>query len=290
MGTQPTSPLAAAGTPQVRASIARAAAATGNDFDFLLAQARIESSLDPSARAGTSSATGLYQFTGSTWLRMVDRHGSEHGLGWAGSAIESGAIRDPAVRAQVMALRLDPDASALMAGELTSENRAGLTAALGRVPDNAELYLAHFLGLDGATRFLSAMGADPSQSAAALLPKAAAANRPVFYDGAGNPRSLAGVMGLLRGKLAAAMDGAGNVPAGAWVEYPTVAAAPAQTPVFTGGPIAQEFHAAAAQAPVHAAGASMADTLRATFGAGEAGGAMPAQVSAAYARLAALGL
>lgn len=289
MGTEPTVPLASVGTPQVRASIARAAAATGNDFDFLLAQARLESSLNPSARAGTSSASGLYQFTGNTWLRMVDRHGSQHGLGWADAAIESGAIRDPATRAQVMALRFDPDASALMAGELTTENRAGLTAALGRSPDNAELYLAHFLGLDGATKFLSAMTADPTQSAAALLPKAAGANRAVFYDGSGNARSLGGVMDLLRGKLASAM---GDAPANAWVEYQSAAAAPATGPAFAGGPIAQAFHAAAAQAPAAARRVSMADTLRSAFGGSGSGdgGAMPAQVSAAYARLSALGL
>ena len=43
----------------VRAAIARASAATGVDFNYLLAQAKIESALDPTARAGTSSAAGL---------------------------------------------------------------------------------------------------------------------------------------------------------------------------------------------------------------------------------------
>ena len=44
---------------QVRASIARAAQSTGVDFNYLLAQAKLESSLDPSARASTSSAAAL---------------------------------------------------------------------------------------------------------------------------------------------------------------------------------------------------------------------------------------
>ena len=45
-----------------------------------------------------------------------------------------------------MALRFDPAASARMAAELANDNRAELETALGRTPDSAELYLAHFLG------------------------------------------------------------------------------------------------------------------------------------------------
>ena len=76
-----------------------------------------------------------------------------------------------------------PAASALMAAELANDNRASLTATLGREPDAAELYVAHFLGAEGAGRFLTALAADPGQSAAALLPKPAAANRTVFFVG-----------------------------------------------------------------------------------------------------------
>ena len=46
----------------MQASIARASTATGVDFDYLLAQAKIESGLDADAKARTSSASGLYQF------------------------------------------------------------------------------------------------------------------------------------------------------------------------------------------------------------------------------------
>ena len=82
----------------VRGAIANASAATGVDFGYLLGQARMESSLDPSARAGSSSAAGLFQFTSGTWLSMLRRHGAENGLGWASDAIASGRISDPAVR------------------------------------------------------------------------------------------------------------------------------------------------------------------------------------------------
>jgi len=270
----------------VRAAIARAARATGVDFNYLLAQAKIESSLDPAARAPTSSAAGLYQFTRSTWIDTLDRHGADHGLGWADAAIEGGGLKDPATRAQVMALRNDPDASALMAAELASDNRDALSAQLGRDPDAAELYLAHFLGIGGASRFLSALAADPAQSAAALLPQAAGANRAIFYDG-GAPRSVSGVMEVLRAKVSAAMEGGtglpppeGQAPA-QWAAagWPPLGGAPASGGTFAGGAPAQSRP-------------SMADTLRATFALGSAAGeaSAPAHVRGAYAALRKFGL
>lgn len=264
---------------QVRAAIVRAAETTGVDFDYLLAQAKIESSLDPAARAPTSSAAGLYQFTGGTWLATLDRHGTKHGMGWAEAAITGGRVSDPGLRAQIMALRFDPSASALMAAELANDNRAELQTTLGRTPDPAELYLAHFLGAEGARNFLSALSADPAQSAAGLMPKAAAANRTIFFDG-GAPRSLGGVMDLIRGKVASAMEGGSFTPSFANTYTPP----PPQT--LAGGPLAHEFHAAA-HAPA-APRLSMAETLRTTFGTSAA--ATPAGVRSAYGKLAAFGL
>ncbi|WP_231739363.1 lytic transglycosylase domain-containing protein [Novosphingobium sp. FSW06-99] len=263
----------------VQTAIARAAAATGVDFTYLLAQARLESGLDPQARARTSSARGLYQFTGSTWLSTLDRHGADLGLAGA-------SAHDPATRAQLLALRQDPQASALMAGELANDNRTALNAVLGRDPDNAELYLAHFLGPDAAGRFLSALSNDPDQSAAALVPKAAAANRAIFFAGA-SPRSVGQVMDLLRNRLdAASAEGFGTATPGVMPPMATLAAGPvAATP--TGGPIAREFAAAADAMPAPAQ-ASMADTLMSAFGQGEGG--VTANVRQAYGRIRALGL
>ncbi len=76
----------------ITAAISRAAQATGTGFDYLFAQAQLESGLNPSARADTSSAAGLYQFTQGTWLSTLERHGAEHGLDWVGGAIEGGRI------------------------------------------------------------------------------------------------------------------------------------------------------------------------------------------------------
>lgn len=281
------------GEAQVRAAIARAAGATGVDFDFLLAQARIESNLKPQAKAATSSATGLYQFTNSTWLSTLSRHGEKHGMPWAVSA-----ATDPAMRAQAMALRLDPQVSALMAGELANDNRAALTAALGHAPDASELYLAHFLGSAGASKFLGALATDPAQSAAGLMPSAATANRAIFYAPGGAARSVSEVMGVIRAKVESAMAGGdasgfdyASPFAPDWAATSVSSPGPSPLPANY-GPIAREFHAQAAAAPLpSAARPSMAETLRDAFALNtSAGASVPGHVRTAYARLSAMGL
>jgi hypothetical protein len=183
---------------QAQAAIARAARATGVDFSYLLAQARIESGMNPRAEARTSSATGLFQFIDQTWLATLDRHGERLGLGHVAQAIETtggqARVSDPGARAAILDLRYDPEVASLMAGALAGDNRTALLPVLGREPDAPELYLAHFLGADGAGRFLTALGQDPDGSAAALLPAPARANRAIFYHQSGAPRSLAQVM------------------------------------------------------------------------------------------------
>jgi len=271
------------GSP-VRAAIAQAAQATGVDFDYLLAQARLESSLDPSARADTSSAAGLYQFTSGTWVDTLGRHAAEHGMGWVSDAIASGGLSDPSTRAQVMGLRYDPQVSALMAAELASDNRDGLTTQLGRAPDASELYLAHFLGAAGAGQFLSALSENPDQSAAVVLPKAAAANRAIFFAGAA-PRSVGAVMDLLRARVSGAMEGGVDRAGDVRLAYEPVAQQGYLPP--PPGPIAQEFHAVSREMPAGPV-RSMAETLQSAFGASS--GAAPAHVRDAYAKLARFGL
>lgn len=290
----PIAPAATSGAgANVRSAIAGAAQATGTDFAYLMAQAKLESSLDPSARSSTSSASGLYQFTSQTWLRTLDKHGAEHGLGWASDMIRSGAVRDPAARAQLLALRFDPQIAATMAGELAGDNSEYLNGVLGRQPDHAELYLAHFFGAEGAGRFLTALGSDPTQRAAALLPAAAGANRSTFYDRAGSPRSVGEVMNLIRGRMAGAAEGASGDEALQWAASMgvTPTAAAAQVPQFSGGPVAQEFQRTAASTgnPMPGPASSMADTLRQAFALND-GGSAPAHVRQAYGRLSALGL
>ena len=198
------------GRDRVTAAIQLASARTGVRFDYLLSQARIESSLNPNARARTSSATGLFQFIEQTWLGMVKQHGAAHGLGWAADAIQRGRnghyyVADPAMRAQILDLRRQPEASSAMAAEFASENGRYLESRLGRPAEPVDLYLAHFLGAGGAARFLRAHDNNPGAAAAAMLPAAARANRAVFYNRDGSARSFAEI----RAHFAERMGGAG---------------------------------------------------------------------------------
>jgi hypothetical protein len=299
----------------VRAQIERASARTGVNFDYLLGQASIESSLDPSARASTSSASGLFQFISSTWLNTVQKHGSKHGLDWAASQIEQTpkgpVVRDPAARQQILSMRFDPQVASLMAGEFASDNRETLHAALGRAPTDTDLYLAHFLGPAGASSFLRSAGQNPGMAAASLFPKAAAANRTIFYDGSGGQRSLAEVYGLFQNKLDRAIDRTGGTPSsfggnlgGAGLGMPSFMGAEFMNfaiPTIDDGVMPQgyqSFSNPTAPRPTQIASsqgtpprASMADTLRANFDLA-GGGSDPgtANVRKAYATLKALNL
>ena len=197
--------VSAISTSRIHSAIARAASATGVDFDYLLGQAKLESGLNVNARASTSSATGLYQFLDQSWLSVVKKHGAEHGLGWAANAIGSGGGRygvgDAGTRQAILALRSDPQVASLMAASYAADNGQALQSTLGRPATSTDLYMAHFLGLGGATRFLTAMKANPSASGAALFPAAAAANRAIFYAADGSARSLSDIYARFGDKL-----------------------------------------------------------------------------------------
>lgn len=193
---------------EARAAIGAAAQRTGVDFSYLLAQAQSESGLNAGAKAASSTATGLYQFLDQSWLAVVKKHGSEHGFGWAADAISQrrggGFTVDPSRRQAVMGLREQAGPAALMAAAYASDNAAGLSQALGRDTNGTDLYMAHFLGLGGATRFLRAAGASPDATAASLFPREAHANRAIFYASDGSARTLGQVYALMGSKLGAA--------------------------------------------------------------------------------------
>lgn len=298
------------GTP-VEAAIARAAQATSVDFNYLLAQAEVESAMNPAARAGTSSATGLYQFIESTWLDTLKKHGDRFGLGAVAGEIAlrpsgSAHVADPSRRAAILALRNDPQVASLMAAGLAEDNRAHLMPILGRQPSHAEMYLAHFLGAGGAGRFLSEMQANPGQSAPALFARPAAANRAIFYSPDGSPRSLAQVMGVIGDKLDRALDRASANSAGR--EAPRFARADHAAPGgFTpvpyrtddNGLIGPGMSAVLTQASLPSSGLApqrpfqrqrpaMSDVLGSTFGTDPA--AAPRQVRRAYDTFRTFGL
>src|SRR5215213_8753796 len=176
-------------------AIRDAARATGAGFEYLLNTAIRESNLNPAAKAKTSSATGLFQFIDQTWLGTMKQAGAAHGYGKYADAISrtpSGrfVVSDPAMRNEIFALRKDPTANAVMAGAFANSNAKVLTERLGRKPTDGELYMAHFLGASGASRFIKAAEANPNGKAAALFPRAAHANSSIFYEKSGAARSL----------------------------------------------------------------------------------------------------
>jgi hypothetical protein len=186
----------------VTGAIRGAAQASGASFEYLLATAQIESGLNPRAAASTSSAGGLYQFIDQTWLGTLKDAGPSLGYGRYADAITKSAsgryeVSDPAMRQEIMALRKDPTANAMMAGAFTQQNAGKLAAELGRNPSEGELYIAHFLGSSGAARLIGTAASTPQASAAAMFPDAAAANHSIFYDRTGTPRSVSDVYGEL---------------------------------------------------------------------------------------------
>ena len=168
------------GTPasgKVEDVIVDASKKVGMDPSMMQAFAAIESSMNPNAAAKTSSAKGLYQFLDATWKEQVSKNAKKHGLSPSAS-------------------RFDPYASTIIAGEYLKSN----LNYVKKVKPNTNIvdgYLTHFLGPGGARTFLSA---NPSAIAAQVMPKAASANKSIFYDGS-RPRTIAQVYKLLQEKI-----------------------------------------------------------------------------------------
>lgn len=205
--------------PQVVAAVRNASTTTGTNFDTLLASAAMESGLNPSAKASTSSASGLFQFTQQTWLSTVRQYGGAHGLSAEASSIISQdgvlTVADPSQRQRILNLRSDPTLSAAMAGEHLRSLASTMTTSLGHQPDAAETYLGHFLGSAGATQMLRAAQATPNRPAADVLPEAAAANSSIFNTN-GSPKTAAQFVQDIRGRVAQAFNEVGStMPQGA---------------------------------------------------------------------------
>lgn len=189
MGVQPIA------VPQSLAYVLNAAGdRNGVDFDYLLQTAMRESSLNPQAKAQSSSAVGLFQFLEGTWMQVMKQEGPRLGYGqYAGQIVSDGdggyTVRDPEARAKILKLREDPQIASDLAAAFTKSNGDYLAAKFGRMPSAGELYIAHFLGAQGAEKMFNAGLQNPDQIAAKLFPKQAAANAAIFYaDGA--PRTI----------------------------------------------------------------------------------------------------
>jgi len=141
------------------------------DFAVLSAFAVIESSLNPKAKAPTSSASGLFQFIEKTWVSLCEMHGKKYGVYTGSLAKET-----------LLDLRFDPELSTEMMGELVRENDVYLTKKLGRPPSVPELYMAHFLGPKQAFDLIQAEKNFPNKLGTEMFPKASKTNTWVFLQ------------------------------------------------------------------------------------------------------------
>lgn len=163
--------------------VVKAAQTTEMDPALLMAIADKESNFSSTAKARTSSASGLFQFVEKTWLTALKNFGWRHGHGDAAAIASDDAPRvNGQKRAQILNLRNDPYLSAVLAAEMLKKDSARIAEKIGRPLTSGETYLIHFLGPDDAERFMKTVDEAPHTSAAALLPKPARANRPIFYE------------------------------------------------------------------------------------------------------------
>src|SRR4051794_22212821 len=193
-------------------TVVRAAQVTGVDPAYLMALADKESSLLPDNKARTSSAEGLFQFVEGTWLEVLRRYGPKHGYAAEAEAIQiiqgRPVVSDSSERERILNLRRDPYLSALMAGEMITTHWQILAGKIARDPSFAELYMAHFLGVNGASRFVALLSDTPDKSAPKAFPRAAKANRSLFFDKKEAARTKAKALSVaeVQGRVGAMID------------------------------------------------------------------------------------
>jgi hypothetical protein len=155
---------------------AQSSAAQPNLMDRM---AQVESGGNPNAKASTSSASGLYQFTDQTWNDMVNKYGAQTGI-------------TPDMKA-------DPQAQRVMAELLAQDNANIVQKQTGQHVDDGRVYLAHFMGAPAASKLINSLGT--GASAAQLFPSAAKANQNIFFDKSGRPRTVEQVYQVVTSKV-----------------------------------------------------------------------------------------
>jgi hypothetical protein len=143
--------------------------------------ARAESNFVTCARSRHSSATGLFQWLDGSWLQ---------------------ASRALYGRARPLEERCTPSVAAKVTAFTLAQAQTQLRSVIERSGTDLTtgLYMSHFLGIAGARKFFESMAQDPRGNAAAAFPKAAAANKPIFYNG-GQPRSFSEIIQLMAKKM-----------------------------------------------------------------------------------------
>lgn len=141
--------------------------ATADDIDY----GRPTDVLGPDGKPATT-AVGVGQITSGTFIEVMRRPGTAARMG-----LDISGMSDE----QLLELRKDPDINIMATAAFAEYNKKAMQGALGRAPSDAEVYMAHFMGLGGATTFLTNYKNNPNAVAADLMPDAAKANKSVFY-------------------------------------------------------------------------------------------------------------
>ncbi|MCF4098717.1 hypothetical protein [Maritalea mediterranea] len=187
-------------SPELTRALTRAGDKNGVDFGYLLQTAMRESSLDPEAKAATSSAVGLFQFLEGTWLEVIKEEGPKLGYGDLANKIRRSdrgyEVINPQEKSRILALREDPEMAADLAAAFTRRNGDYLKDKFGRMPSPGELYIAHFLGAGGAEKLFELGLEQPNAIAADHFGPQARANRSIFYKG-DQPRTIKEVYQVL---------------------------------------------------------------------------------------------
>jgi len=170
---------------------------------YMAATAMIESGGDPNARAKTSSAGGMFQFLDSTWKELTREMGKNY------------SVQD----------KYDPKKAAEVMAYFTAKQKKQLEKGTGRAATNTDLYMAHFLGSGGAVKFLNAMNRNPNAIAADMDPRAAKANKNIYYDG-NRARTLQEVYELMSNKMDKAMVQVAGGKAPAFVQQMAASSRP----------------------------------------------------------------
>ncbi|MCP4395056.1 MAG: hypothetical protein GY804_12435 [Alphaproteobacteria bacterium] len=210
--------------------IQEASISTGVNLRYLLAKAGQESSFTANARAGSTSATGMYQFTNVTWFELFKKNGVKYGYPELAKKISYSRryryrVRDKVARKKILSLRLDPRLSALLAAEYARNNQLYIEKNLKRKTNSTDLYLAHFMGPVGAVTLLEAKDKNPGQYAFKLFPRAAKANARIFYKKnrtGRKPRTVREVYKLIDRIFNKAIRRFTNLPPDVFIKIPQV--------------------------------------------------------------------
>ena len=139
--------------------------------------ANVESGGNPNAGSNSSSAYGMFQWTLNSWYGITKQV--------YGQALNSEQRANPVTSAKMTAV-------ALRQALTTNANvmqQAKIDTTLG-------LYMCHFLGSGGCSKFFQLYMQNPGADASSLFPREAASNRTVF-----NGRTLTGVLNFFAQRL-----------------------------------------------------------------------------------------